>query len=68
MPAFVFAGVLRSPAMKRLLIVYHTQFGGTGQMAERRSTARATIDDVETTLMRAADAGRRLTSPAPTRC
>ena len=26
-------GLLRSTPMKRLLIVYHTQFGGTGQMA-----------------------------------
>jgi multimeric flavodoxin WrbA len=43
--------------MKRLLIVYHTQFGGTAQLAEAAAEGARQIDDVETVLMRAADAG-----------
>ena len=42
--------------MKRLLIVYHTQFGGTGQMARAALDGASAVDDVETTLMRAVDA------------
>jgi len=43
--------------MKRLLIVYHTQFGATKQMAEAATGGARQIDDVETILKRAADAG-----------
>jgi len=43
--------------MKRLLIVYHTQFGGTAQMAEAAARGARQIDDVETIVKRAADAG-----------
>jgi multimeric flavodoxin WrbA len=43
--------------MKRLLIVYHTQFGGTAQMAEAAARGAGQIDDVETIVKRAADAG-----------
>ena len=34
--------------MKRLLIVYHTQFGGTAQMAEAALDGARSIDDVDT--------------------
>ena len=43
--------------MKRLLIVYHTQFGATLQMAEAAAAGARTIADVATALHRAADAG-----------
>jgi NAD(P)H-dependent FMN reductase len=43
--------------MKRLLIVYHTQFGGTAQMADAAHAGARTIDDVDTVRKRAADAG-----------
>jgi NAD(P)H-dependent FMN reductase len=43
--------------MKRLLIVYHTQFGGTAQMAEAAFGGARSIDDVDSHLKRAADAG-----------
>ena len=43
--------------MRRLLIVFHTQFGGTEQMAEAAARGARQIDDVETVLKRAADAG-----------
>src|SRR5213594_4001501 len=41
--------------MKRLLIVYHTQFGGTAQMAEAALGGARQIDDVESILKRADD-------------
>ncbi len=43
--------------MRRLLIVYHTQFGGTAQMAEAACRGARAIDDVATTMGRAAEAG-----------
>ena len=43
--------------MKRLLIVYHTQFGATAQMAQAAFDGARSIDDVDTSLRRAADAG-----------
>ncbi|MEO8304867.1 MAG: flavodoxin [Betaproteobacteria bacterium] len=43
--------------MKRLLIVYHTQFGGTGQMAAAALDGARSIDDVDSRLVRAGDAG-----------
>ena len=43
--------------MKRLLIVYHTQFGGTAQMAEAALGGARQLDDVESVLKHAADAG-----------
>ena len=43
--------------MKRLLIVYHTQFGGTAQMAEAASTGARAIGEVDVLLLRAAAAG-----------
>lgn len=42
--------------MKRLLIVYHTQFGGTQQMAEAAWRGARTIEDVDSVLQRAAAA------------
>lgn len=56
MPAFFFEWMLRSCAMKRLLIVYHTQFGGTGQMAAAALDGARSIDDVESVLTRALEA------------
>jgi hypothetical protein len=43
--------------MKRLLIVYHTQFGGTKQLAETAWRGAQSIQDVDSVLKRAADAG-----------
>lgn len=43
--------------MKRLLIVYHTQFGATLQMAEAAHDGARSIDGVDTQFMRAVDAG-----------
>lgn len=43
--------------MKRLLIVYHTQFGATLQMAQSARDGAQSIDSVDTRFMRAADAG-----------
>ncbi len=59
MPAFPFLRMLRSTVMKRLLIVYHTQFGGTAQMAEAAFAGARSIDEVDTVLLRAADGRRR---------
>jgi multimeric flavodoxin WrbA len=42
--------------MKRLLIVYHTQFGGTAQMARAACDGARGIGEVDTLLVRAADA------------
>jgi multimeric flavodoxin WrbA len=56
-PAFAFLRVLRSKLMKRLLIVYHTQFGGTAQMAEAALAGARSITEIDTVLRRAADAG-----------
>lgn len=44
-------------APARLLIVYHTQFGATEQMANAALAGARAIDDVDTTIKRAADAG-----------
>ncbi len=41
--------------MKRLLIVFHTQLGCTAQLAEAAFAGALTVDDVATTLRRAAD-------------
>jgi len=43
--------------MKRLLIVYHTQFGGTAQMAAAAFDGARSIEGVESRLERAANAG-----------
>jgi multimeric flavodoxin WrbA len=43
--------------MKRLLIVYHTQFGATRQMAEAALAGARQVDDVESALKHASDAG-----------
>jgi len=56
-PAFTFLRMLRSTVMKRLLIVYHTQFGGTAQMAEAASGGARAIEEVDVVLLRAAAAG-----------
>jgi flavodoxin len=42
--------------MKRLLIVYHTQFGGTAQMASAALDGARQVDDVATVMKRAPDA------------
>ena len=43
--------------MRRLLIVWHTQFGGTGQMAAAALAGARSVDEVETVALRAHDAG-----------
>jgi NAD(P)H-dependent FMN reductase len=43
--------------MKRLLIVYHTQFGATLQMARGACDGARTIEGVDVAFMHAADAG-----------
>ena len=42
---------------RNLLIVYHTQFGSTAQIAEAAHAGARSVDDVDTVLKRAADAG-----------
>jgi multimeric flavodoxin WrbA len=42
--------------MKRLLLVYHTQFGATAQVARAAFDGARSIVDVDTVLLRAADA------------
>ncbi|ENO87906.1 flavodoxin family protein [Thauera linaloolentis] len=42
---------------KRLLIVYHTQSGNTGSLAEAVLRGAARVDETDTRLMRAFDAG-----------
>ncbi len=42
---------------RRLLIVYHTQFGATEQMARAAFDGARSIEDIDTVLKRAADAG-----------
>jgi len=42
--------------MKKLLIVWHSQFGGTAQMAEAARDGAASIVDVETNYLRASEA------------
>ena len=44
-------------AMKRLLIVWHSQFGGTAQMAQAARDGAATIADVEVVYRAASEAG-----------
>jgi multimeric flavodoxin WrbA len=41
---------------KQLLIVFHTQFGGTAQLAEAALRGARTVTEVESTLLRAAAA------------
>ena len=53
---------LRSPPAgtqprKRLLILYHTQFGATAQMAQAAFDGARSIEETDTVLRRAADAG-----------
>ncbi len=43
--------------MKRLLILYHTQFGATAQMAQAAFDGARSIEETDTVLRRAADAG-----------
>lgn len=43
--------------MKRLLIVYHTQFGNTAQLAEAALAGARSVPQVDAILLRAADAG-----------
>ncbi len=45
-----------APRRRRLLIVFHTQFGGTAQMADAAYAGARSIDDVDAVLKRAADA------------
>ena len=40
---------------RRLLILYHTQFGATAQMAQAALDGARSIDDIETVMKRAAD-------------
>jgi multimeric flavodoxin WrbA len=42
---------------KRLLILYHTQFGATAQMAQAAFDGARSIEETDTVLRRAADAG-----------
>ncbi len=43
--------------MKRLLIVYHSQFGATAQLARAALAGARPVDGVESVLQRAADTG-----------
>lgn len=43
--------------MRRLLIVWHTQFGGTGQMAAAALAGARSVEGVGTNALRAQDAG-----------
>jgi multimeric flavodoxin WrbA len=43
--------------MKRLLIVFHTQFGNTAQLAEAALAGARTVPEIDAALLRAADAG-----------
>lgn len=43
--------------IRRLLIVYHTQFGATAQMAQAAFDGARSIDDIDVVMKRAADAG-----------
>lgn len=45
------------PPKRRLLIVFHTQFGGTARMAEAAMAGASAVEDVDTVLARAAAAG-----------
>jgi hypothetical protein len=47
----------RALSTRRLLIVYHTQFGATSQMARAAFDGARSIDDIDTVMKRAADAG-----------
>ena len=42
---------------RRMLIVYHTQFGATFQMASAAFEGARSVDDIDTVLKRAGDAG-----------
>jgi multimeric flavodoxin WrbA len=42
---------------RRLLILYHTQFGATAQMAQAVFDGARSIDDIDTVMKRAGDAG-----------
>ncbi len=46
-----------SAQQRKLLIVYHTQFGATAQLAEAAHAGARSIDGVDARLLRAADAG-----------
>ncbi|HEX4883542.1 MAG TPA: flavodoxin [Casimicrobiaceae bacterium] len=43
--------------MKRLLVVWHTQFGGTGQMAAAAIAGARSVADIDIVARRAAEAG-----------
>ena len=47
----------RTLPIRRLLIVYHTQFGATAQMAEAAFDGARSIENIETVMKRAAEAG-----------
>ena len=47
----------RTLLIRRLLIVYHTQFGATSQMARAALDGARSIDDIDTVMKRAPDAG-----------
>jgi multimeric flavodoxin WrbA len=51
------ASVFPSLARRRLLIVYHSQFGATQQMAEAAYQGACAIDETDTTIVPAAEAG-----------
>jgi multimeric flavodoxin WrbA len=46
----------RTLPTRRLLIVYHTQFGATSQMAHAARDGTRSIDDIDTVMKRAAEA------------
>jgi multimeric flavodoxin WrbA len=46
----------RTLPTRRLLIVYHTQFGATSQMAHAARDGARSIDDIDTVMKRAAEA------------
>jgi hypothetical protein len=56
-PAFSFADA--DDSTKRLLIVHHTQFGGTAQLATAALDGAGAVDDVSTIIERPAAASPR---------
>lgn len=57
MPAPAEGAQPRALPIRRLLIVYHTQFGATSQMAHAALDGARSIDDIDTVMKRAAEAG-----------
>ena len=57
MPTFGEGTQPGAPLVRRLLIVYHTQFGATSEMAHAALDGARSIDGIDTVMKRAVDAG-----------